>query len=103
MGFGYKYKDFPTPESVVFRTKLIVKIIAGVATIIQPIEFNHVVKEIITGVLATSMGVLVEIQDYFGHKITGKTVPTKDVEVIKDEAIKMLIFLVLVNTYLYLF
>lgn len=100
MGFGYKYKDLPTPASVVFKARLILKLLAGLILIIQPIEFNHVWKEVITGILSTSIGVVNEVQDFFGTQV-GHTVKPKDVEVIKDEAIKMLIFLILINTYLF--
>jgi hypothetical protein len=101
--FGLKYRNLPTPQSVILLAKLIQRLIGGAIAIVPLVVHNETASQVISVSLGAFIACSRDIEEYFGAIVHSPSVPTKDVEVIKDEAIKIIIFMILVNTYLFIF
>lgn len=101
MGFGGKYKKYPTPSTVVFISKIVQRIV-GTAIAVMALFPETLSTKVITVILGGLVVIGRDFEDMFGVKVTG-LVSARDVEVIKDEAIKILIFVILIDSYLFIF
>lgn len=88
MKFGPKQVDFPTPASVVLYTKIFIRVMSLGIILLQFVPMSDMWQHILSAVFGAGIGAGNDIQDWFGVKVSGNTVPTKDVDVIKDDAIK---------------
>lgn len=88
MKFGPKQKQYPTPASVVLYTKLFIRMMSLGVILLQFIPMSDIWQHILSAVFGAGIGAGNDIQDWFGVKIKDSVVETKDVEVIKDDAIR---------------
>lgn len=101
MGFGGKFASMPTPGRIVFWSKIIQKLI-GIGIAVIALRPETLTTKTIGVVLGGFIAIMRDIEDGFGVHVPGP-VHEKDIEVIKQEAIKTIIFITLVNTYLFNF
>lgn len=102
MAFGWKHRNDPTPESIVFRIKLYTIIASSVAVWLPTAEYiPDKVEHFLMSFLSLTTAIFNGVSSLWGEKISRKTVPVQDVKVISDEAIKALLILIATNVFLY--
>lgn len=97
-------KKFPTPASIKLLGKVFIRFTSLLGVVIAFVPMSDMWKTITAAMISFMVGTVNDVQDWFGVEIEGnKPVPAKDVDVIKDEAIKttlkIIIFFVLLNSY----
>lgn len=102
MAFGWKHRNDPTPESIIFRIKLYTIIASSVAVWLPTAEYiPDVLEHFLMSFLSLTTAILNGVSGLWGEKISRKTVPVEDVKVIKDEAVKLIFWFVTTNVFMY--
>ena len=98
MGFGRKYKDLPTPESVVWRYKIATRACGTLIVMIQGWTFlPEIPVKIASGLLGAFMAISRDLESMYGVHVP-PLIKKEDVEVVNDDALKTMIFFLLCGT-----